>query len=717
LATAANAQTSWGKLHGVVVDSSTGATLPGATVMIEGTVLGAATGEDGQFKISRIPAGLYRIVISMVGYERRSIELVIQPGELSMHLINLVPTALRTEQVVVTAGRRDQTLSEVPVSISTMAAPAIADRITPRLDQVLRYIPGVQMVEDQVNIRGSSGYARGVGSRVLLLLDGLPYLTGDTGEISWEVIPTNQIDRIEVVKGAGSALYGSSALGGVINVLTKEIPDETDVHIRLFSGFYDTPKYPEWRWTDETRFNSGIYASFSSSVESFKYLISVGRSVDDSFKDNDYYRRWNAYTKLKYSYSESGSLTLQGNVQHRLRGNFYWWKSLREPLRPAPSQTNNSIESVRGNLSFSLKQFVSPEFYLNFKGIYYGNFWHDDSVSRRNNTSESHLSRLDLQATYMYGPTNIFTFGITGYFDRINSDIFGNHPGFGLGTYVQDELAMSDVLHLSGGVRFDLERASALETASRVSPKLGIVYSPQEGTSLRASVGSGFRYPSISEFFVGVTTSVSSVGIVPNKELKPEKSWSAEVGFTHAIANNINLEGAIFHNSYTDLIEAVVDSQKFLIQFRNIVEAVVQGGEAGIRIDWYEKMLSTDFNYTYIWARDVAHNEPLRFRPRHMATAAIMFAYERMRFSADYRFSSRHEAIDDNLVRLAPIKDGDKRVDIHVVDVRTSYDLREFGLPLVVGAAVNNVLNYYYVELIGVMSPIRNFAFSIDAAF
>ena len=147
-------------------------------------------------------------------------------------------------------------------------------------------------MQDQVNIRGSSGYSRGVGSRVLILIDGLPYITGDTGEIPWKTVPMFQIDRIEVVKGAGSALDGSSALGGVINVITKEMGETPEIRFRLFQGLYARPKYAEWNWSPNARFNSGGFVSYSNRVGSFGYLVSVSRMVDDSYRENDVYHRW-----------------------------------------------------------------------------------------------------------------------------------------------------------------------------------------------------------------------------------------------------------------------------------------------------------------------------------------------------------------------------------------------------------------------------------------
>ena len=276
--------------------------------------MGTATGLQGEFRISKIPPGTYTLVVSMIGYQRIVVDQVAVVASKEQFLsLKLMPTFIETEQVVITANRREQSLQDVPVSVSTVTAKMIAERNTVTLDDALRYVPGVNMTYDQVNIRGSSGYSRGVGSRVLLLLDGLPFLTGDTGEINWETIPVYQVERIEIVKGAGSALYGSSALGGVINVITRDVQDSPELRIRLYTGLYDQPRFSEWRWSTKSRFNSGLLATYSNKTGALGYLLSATRTVDDSYRQNDAYHRWSLYSKLRYDFSSSQSITVTAN--------------------------------------------------------------------------------------------------------------------------------------------------------------------------------------------------------------------------------------------------------------------------------------------------------------------------------------------------------------------------------------------------------------------
>jgi iron complex outermembrane receptor protein len=709
-----------GTLKGTAKDAETGQPLVGANVTLQGTFLGAATDVNGKFSIVRIPVGTYALTISMIGYERLKMEgvKVIKDEVRSLDIV-VHSLPIQSEPVIITANRREQSFQEVPVSVATVSAKMIADRNNVTLDEALRYIPGVNMMSDQVNIRGSTGYNRGVGSRVLVLLDGLPYITGDTGEINWETIPMFQVDRIEVVKGAGSALYGSSALGGVINVITRETPAEPEFRFRAFSGLYDKPQYAEWEWTTKPRFNSGIIGSYSGATGSLRYLVSVGRTVDESFRENDTYQRWSLFAKAKYDLSSSQSLTLSGNFLYRTHGNFFWWKSLQEPTRPAESQRDGLVTSDRGNVSFAYKEFISDQFFYTVKGIYFGNFWRDDSAGRVNNVSTSHLFSVDVQATYDMNAYHTLTFGVASNYDRVDANLFGAHPGVGAAIYAQDEIAVTGEIKLTAGLRFDWARVSVLKGTAQLDPKIGLVYMPDNETSIRASFGSGFRYPAIGELYIESSTNVSAVAVLPNPDLKVETSVSFEVGINRSLGQAMTIDCAAFNNEFGNLIEPSVqlkDGRPF-IQFDNVTKARIQGLEGSVRIEWWKRLFSTDIGYTYTWARDLAENTVLKFRPRHILYASGLLSWDRIRTSVDVRYLSRIERIDENLVRFAPIVDGDARVAIEIVDVRASYDLIDLGYPLRVGFNINNLLNYSYVELLGNLGPVRTYYLTIEGLF
>ena len=281
-----------------------GEPLVGVAVFLQGTARGTTTNAKGQFRISELSPGTYAVVFSMVGYKRETRpDVLVEEGKETVLDVSMTQAPIQTEQVVVTANKRQQSLEEVPVSMSIMEAAEIEQRNSLVIDDALRYIPGVNMTGTQVNIRGSSGYSRGAGSRVLMLVDGIPFITGDTGELNFESIPVGQVDRIEVVKGASSALYGSNALGGVINVITKPISEVPETIIRAYGGFYNKPSFDQWKWADNTRFMNGQSVSYAHKAGDLGVSLFASRQFDDGYRQNDYRRRYNFYVKTTEDFS------------------------------------------------------------------------------------------------------------------------------------------------------------------------------------------------------------------------------------------------------------------------------------------------------------------------------------------------------------------------------------------------------------------------------
>ncbi|MGA9121557.1 MAG: TonB-dependent receptor plug domain-containing protein, partial [Bacteroidota bacterium] len=247
-----------GQIAGRVTARENGEGLVGVRVYLVGTVRGVSTDMHGDFVIPNLAAGKYSVMFSSLGYRRETRpEIVVEEGRTTTVDVALESVPIETDPIVVTANKREQSLEEVPVSISVLDATDIARRNAQTIDEALRYIPGVNITGTQVNIRGSSGYSLGAGSRVLMLLDGIPFIAGDTGELNFESIPMEEVDRIEVVKGASSALYGSNALGGVINLITKPIAEGSATTVRIFEGVYSKFPYAEWNWSSKDRYFSG----------------------------------------------------------------------------------------------------------------------------------------------------------------------------------------------------------------------------------------------------------------------------------------------------------------------------------------------------------------------------------------------------------------------------------------------------------------------------
>jgi iron complex outermembrane receptor protein len=570
----------------------------------------------------------------------------------------------------------------------------------------------------QVNIRGSSGYSRGAGSRVLMLLDGLPFIAGDTGELNFESIPAGQVDRIEVVKGASSALYGSNALGGVINIITKPISEVPETEFRTFVGAYSKPSFSQWEWSDKRRWLNGQSFTHARKVGALSMAIFFARQVDDGYRKNDYRRRYNVYMKMKEELSPSTSLTLTYGMLYQFGGQFLYWRNLDSALIPPVLQPDDNVKSMRYFLSGMVNTVLADNMLFSLKGNWYHNDWGFETIHQiGRNESLSDAFHLDAASTFLLDPEHTLSFGVNAEYDVVNSDFFGRHAGYGFALYGQDEWKLVQDITLTLGARYDFQSLGLSRPSGQFNPKAALAYTPVEGTTLRASAGRGFRVPAVAEAFL--SGEVSGLATVPNADLKPERSLSYEIGLSQVLEGLGSFDVAGFRSDYDNLIEAglVVASSTSLpyIQWRNITRARVQGFETGLKLGFFDGGLQYTLGYTYVYPEDRTKNDLLKYRPRHLLTTSLLARVGMFTAGADFRFISRVDRVDAELVDLGIIPDGDERQDIFVTDVRLGADLSFTGMHLNATLNVNNALQRNYVELIGNIMPPRTFVFVLEA--
>ena len=196
------AQEGW-RLQGTVLDATTDGGLPGAAVFLDGQ--GALTDVDGRFSFSGDDSEVKVLRVRYVGYIEATQTLDAWQGDRTLD-IRLEPDVASIGTAVVSAGRYEQDLGEVSVSIDVLPPELVNQGAPTSADQSLSRTPGVTIVDSEPQIRGGSGYSFGAGSRVAVLLDGLPVLSGDAGRPTWGFLPLENLEQVEVVKGASSVL-------------------------------------------------------------------------------------------------------------------------------------------------------------------------------------------------------------------------------------------------------------------------------------------------------------------------------------------------------------------------------------------------------------------------------------------------------------------------------------------------------------------------------
>lgn len=701
-----------GTIQGIVVDQETQQPLPGANVFLQGTVIGSVTDSEGFFRVGNVPAERITLVVTMIGYAKfMQSDILIDPGETETFTIELRPTVIETSPVVVTATKTERSLRDVPTSVSVMQSREIERRNVFSIDEVLRNIPGVHFNLSQINIRGSSGYSHGAGSRVMLLVDGVPLLSGDSGEITWELIPVDQIERVEVVKGAGSTLYGSSALGGVVNIITRDLPERSMTAVRLQGGVYDKPHYSEWQWSDRTRFKHTMQISHGQQIGNVQIVGSLGALYDDSYRRNDSRRRNMGYLKGRYTFSPYHSITVSSFFIDQTRHNFLYWSSLNNALEPFEEQIGEEVESFRIQSNVHYRHVFGSESFLTARASWYHTDW-ADNIGSNGNASSSNVIGAEVQLNSTVGQSHFLVSGIDVSYHTVNSDIFGARSGYVIAAYVQDEWSITSPVRITGGVRFDITRLDTIDTFMNISPRAGIVYSALPRLTFRASIGAGFRAPAVAEAFA--MTAASGLIVRPNPDLDAERSWSFEAGVNADITNWINIDAAVFQNEYSDMIEpeAKVEAEGLTARFVNLVRARVRGAEAGITFSFFDRSWQPRLAYTLVDNRDLDLDEPLKYRHKHILVAGMLARYRAGWIEVDYRYLSKTENIDEELSIIVD-KPG-KQVPVHVVDISAGAEGSIGGIPLRFSASIKNLLQYHYVEFVANVQPIRHYIASLQ---
>jgi len=223
-----------GILQGTVSDDVE--TLIGSNVVVLGNLkIGSSTDVNGRYSFT-IPVGKHRLVCSFTGMRSDTVEVIIEDGEVTVQDFSLGQMAEELGVVVVSAGRFTQKLEELTVSMDVLKPGIIESKNATNITQALEQTPGLTIMDEEPQIRSGSGYSFGLGSRVAILVDDLPVMTGDQGKAEWSFIPIENVEQIEVIKGASSVMYGSSALSGVINIRTAYPKEKPLTKVNLYSG-------------------------------------------------------------------------------------------------------------------------------------------------------------------------------------------------------------------------------------------------------------------------------------------------------------------------------------------------------------------------------------------------------------------------------------------------------------------------------------------------
>jgi outer membrane receptor protein involved in Fe transport len=566
-------------LKGKVTDARTGETLIGVNVIyMPGK--GAATLVDGTYSFT-LPAGDQTITFSSIGYTTKREAITLKAGEVKQLDVKLESAAAQLDMVVVTAGRFEQRLGEVTQSLSVLNPDIIQNRNVQSMEQAIEQVPGVVVVDEDPQIRAGSGFSYGAGSRVQVLVDDMPILSGDIGRPNWTFLPLENLEQIEVIKGASSVLYGSAALSGVINIRTAYPRSQPRTRVTVFTGIYDTPGKPEAKWWQENApmisganfFHSQQFGALDVVLggNAFSDAGHIGPApvpLDTLAQDplalgrGGFDQRVRLNTGLRWRNKKVQGLNygVNTNVMKSRNTSAFVWENSEEGIFRAKTGTVTRTLSTQAYIDPYINYYSKAGTRHSLRLRYFSqDFENDNDQSNANNQI---FGEYQVQQTVdLFGET-VLTGGVVS--SNVNSDsqlYRGNSLGeatnfsSNLAAYLQLDKTLFKKVFLSAGVRYEQFTVND-DVASQPVFRAGATFQAAKATFLRASYGEGFRFPTIGERFIN--TNVGVLNIYPNAALRPETSWNLEAGVKQGFKVGKFMgyvDAVVFRQEFKDYVE------------------------------------------------------------------------------------------------------------------------------------------------------------------
>lgn len=691
-------------VSGQVTDAQTRQPLPGALLAIPGrTDLGAVTDISGKYQM-QLPVGTFQVICSFLGMHADTILIKSEGGMSYTRDIKLRPSATNMGTVVVSASRYEQNISEAPVSMQILPATLIESKNTTNIKTALEQTPGLVILDEEPQMRGGSGFTFGVGSRVATLIDGLPIMTGDAGRTEWDFIPIESIEQVEIVEGASSVLYGSSALSGTINFLTKYPRDSGMTYIRAYTGFYSTPQNDSAKWWDGAANFSGLNFSTASKYENLDMVFGGQVSYDHNFigpyildgstpikadtLDNsdvaDRSGRFNFNLRYRPPKNPRMSYGMNGNVMFAHTNFSLVWGNSNEGIYRAYPGTMTITDFA----AFYVDPFLN--FFTRRGGKHHlrTRWYYSDNNNNNGQSNQTDVLIADYSFSRIFHKLNGLNatggFYFSQSFSHANLYAGGGSPDNQLknrAAFIQLNHNFLKVLQVSAGVRGEYFQINDEESAFRPVFRSGVNLKLTKTTFLRASYGQGFRYPTIAEKFV--VTSTGGINVYPNPDIKAESSSSMEAGVKQSFRWG-QFSGfadlAFFQQEYENMIEYVYaiwvpdyPGFKFVNTGNTRVQgaefSVAGGGKVGRDMELrflagytYVKPQTLEPNYvfatdnppdgilptelTYVNTSTDTTDNILKYRFRHLVKADVEFSFKRFTVGASARYYSYMQNID-----------------------------------------------------------------------
>ena len=616
-------------LTGRIVDAETGKPLSGASIVIEGTNRGTSTVDNGGYQMFSLPQGSFNIIASMIGYKPVAKEVEITVEQTNTVDFKLTESPLELPSVVITATRTPRFIKNMPVRTEVITRKAIETKAADNLYEALNGSPGIRIEQQCQACNFSVLRMQGLGAdHTQVLLDGQPVYSGLASVYGLQQLSTAEIHQIEIVKGAGSALYGSNAIAGAINIITAK-PRKTEATVGIKVGEYGTNNY---QFSAATRQNNlGLFVFAQQDLGNAIDVSSDGIGSDQVKEPDGITDRVKTDAKnLGFNlFIDDVIATDELSIRGRWLSEIRQGGELNDGIYENPFTAGTErIATDRYSVTIGYSRQFSTENEINLNlstGQHKRNATNDTFLGDYEETHGT-LPPVDILRPYIAKEDlNVFTLNymhpmgthrfLTGFQYSHNAlDETGKYVDSKTGTaytsysdkeaddfgiYIQDEFAVSKRFELVSGLRFDLHQSEdnfrgsgnvhpdGVEPIkydeSIVNPRFALKYNATNELTLRGSVGTGFRVP--YGFSEDLHLCSGSPRVYKGSNLKPEKSisMSANADYrTHRLGLNLNiylteLKDAI---GFTDA-NLAARQLGYDYQWKNINDAFVMGLEIG----------------------------------------------------------------------------------------------------------------------------------------
>lgn len=680
---------------GDVVDEN-GQPMPGATVRVLGTTFGAGTDSDGEFVIRLENAKEYTLLVSFIGYESQEIKAVPAVRPPRLH-IRLVPSSNQLNDVVVTGSFVAKPLKEVPVLTRVISQKEIQALNPMNVETLLQYeLPGLQIGYNSMSQMPEISYQGMDGEYMLFLIDG-ERVSGEGADhnVDFTRFNVDDIERIEVIKGAQSTIYGSNALGGVINIITKTAN-------RPFSGNLNA-RYAGsngQKYTASTGVKKNRLTSYTSLTYRTKDTYEIGDEVgkttvtegsdgssaeeqEDAGSTTVYgYNIWDFLQKIGYTCNEKLNADLKGSFYRNKRdkrvGKMYQDIFLDYTL-------NGKVTYLPGEK----QQLVIGYIYDNYQKN------QDYFLSGKKTTDYRNIKqtpRIDYTGTFGKHTVSV---GFEGDFEYLKHYMLedSSHVDNQLyAFYAQEDWDILDELNIVAGVRADYHE----KYHWHVTPKVSLLWHFCDHVSFRAGYAQGFRSPSLKELYQAYD--MGGMGwfmLYGNPDLKPETSNQISLSgeFTKG---GLNMSVSFAHNRFRNKIAYMsLGDGSSDMQYVNADNAKTTALETILRYRFgFGLILTGSYAYTNDYEEVDGRNTSL-VRP-HTATFNAMYSHKFGKIGFNCSLNGQWGAKFDTYTRNQN-DDGTYAYEITTYDARTMCSLNT-GVTLPKGISLNlgidNLFNY-----------------------